>query len=62
MLVTSCAGHWNTLAACKIHGCGMPNLMTRQLGTWIDAGKDDAEIFTALQKEHGGEVVAIHQN
>ncbi|MBI3877524.1 MAG: hypothetical protein HY300_16460, partial [Verrucomicrobia bacterium] len=24
----SCAGHWNTLAACQLHGCGMPNLMT----------------------------------
>jgi len=62
MIGTSCAGHWNTLAACKLHACGMPNLMTKQLQKWIEGGKEDSEIFALLRSEHGRQVIAIHQN
>ncbi len=61
MLGTSCAGHWNTLAACKLHGCGMPNLMTREIGEWIDAGKSDEEILATLIQRNGKIILAQHQ-
>src|SRR5439155_15372500 len=62
MMGTSCAGHWNTLAACKLHGCGMPNVITKELGGWIDSGKDDSAIWKLLQDHYGPSVLAIHQN
>ena len=62
MMGTSCAGHWNTLAACKLHGCGMPNLMTKLLGDWIDSGKNDGEIMEALIKREGKIALRPHQN
>jgi len=62
MMGTSCAGHWNTLAACKLHGCGMPNLMTKLIGELIDNGKGDSEILAALIQREGRIVLRPHQN
>ena len=61
MMGTSCAGHWNTLAACKLHGCGMPNLMTQLIGKWIDEGKADADILEAVLKRDGSLALRQHQ-
>ena len=62
MLGSSCAGHWNTLAACKLHGCGMPNLLTKVIGEKIDAGKSDQVILDDLVRLNGTNVIRIHQN
>jgi hypothetical protein len=62
MLGTSCAGHWNTLAACKLHGCGMPNLVSKVIGERIDAGQTDATILAELVRKNGRNVLKPHQN
>ena len=62
MMGDSCAGHWNTLAACKLHGCGMPNLVSRQIGEWIDGGRSDAEILAGLIKANGTNMLRPHVN
>ena len=61
MLGTSCAGHWNTLAACQLHGCGMPSVMTKVIGDWIDAGKSDDEIMAGLVQRDGEKILHQHQ-
>ena len=60
MLGTSCAGHWNTLAACQLHGCGMPSVMTQLIGDWVDAGRSDQEILTALVQRDGKKILRQH--
>jgi hypothetical protein len=62
MMGDSCAGHWNTLAACKLHGCGMPNLVSKLVGEWIDAGKSDADILAALVQRYGKGLLKPHLN
>jgi hypothetical protein len=62
MIGDSCAGHWNTLAACKLHGCGMPNLVSKQIGDWIEAGKSDAAIVAELVERNGRDMLRIHQD
>jgi len=62
MMGDSCAGHWNTLAACKLHGCGMPNLVAKKIGDWIDAGKGDAAIVAELVERNGRDMLRIHQD
>ena len=62
MMGDSCAGHWNTLAACKLHGCGMPNLVSKLAGEWIDAGKSDEAILAALVQRYGKNVLKPHLN
>ena len=62
MLGNSCAGHWNTLAACQLHGCGMPNLSTKLIGERIDAGQTDAAILTELLERNGKNILRLHQN
>ena len=62
MLGTSCAGHWNTLAACKLHGCGMPNVFTKLIGERIDSGKSDEAILSELVQKNGRHVLKAHQN
>ena len=62
MMGDSCAGHWNTLAACKLHGCGMPNLITKLVGKWFDAGKSDEAILAELVQRNGKNVLKVHQN
>jgi len=61
MMGTSCAGHWNTLAACKLHGCGMPDLITRLVGEWIDNGKNDQQVLAALLDREGPLLLKQHQ-
>ena len=61
MMGTACAGHWNTLAACKLHGCGMPDLVSRLVGPWIDAGRSDREILAALLQREGPWLLKQHQ-
>ena len=62
MIGSSCAGHWNTLAACQLHGCGMPNLITKLVGERIDAGKSDAAILAELIERNGRTILKPHQN
>ncbi len=62
MLGSSCAGHWNTLAACQLHGCGMPNLITKLIGERIDAGKPDEAILAELIERNGRNILRLHQN
>ncbi len=62
MLGTSCAGHWNTLAACKLHSCGMPNVFTKQIGERIDSGKSDEAILAELVQKNGPNILRVHQN
>ena len=62
MMGDSCAGHWNTLAACKLHGCGMPNLISKLAGEWIGAGKSDEAILAELVQRYGKNVLKLHQN
>jgi Protein of unknown function (DUF3179) len=62
MMGDSCAGHWNTLAACKLHGCGMPNLVSKLAGEWIDAGKSDADILAALVQRFGKGILTPRLN
>ncbi|MEO8429837.1 MAG: hypothetical protein ABI651_22335, partial [Verrucomicrobiota bacterium] len=62
MMGDSCAGHWNTLAACKLHGCGMPNLITKLIGERIDAGQNDEAIFAELVQRNGKNILKLHQN
>lgn len=62
MMGTSCAGHWNTLAACKLHGCGMPNLITKLIGNRIDEGQDDKAILAELVQRDGANILRLHQN
>jgi len=62
MMGSSCAGHWNTLAACKLHGCGMPNLVTKQIGALIDRGASNSNILADLVKQNGTNMLRIHQN
>lgn len=60
MMGNACAGHWNTLAACKIHGCGLPDLMTQIIGASIDAGKTDQQILDLLLQREGELVLRQH--
>jgi hypothetical protein len=62
MMGDSCAGHWITLAACKLHGCGMPNLIAKLAGEWTEAGKSDEAILAELVKRYGKNVLRLHQN
>lgn len=61
MMGTACAGHWNTLAACKIHGCGLPDLVTGLIHEWIAGGKTDAQILELLRQRHGELVLKQHR-
>jgi len=60
MMGDSCAGHWNTLAACKIHGCGMPNVVTSLVEKSISEGRSDKEILQQLIAEHGKIILRQH--
>jgi hypothetical protein len=62
MMGDSCAGHWNTLAACKLHGCGMPNLITKLIGERIEAGRSDEAILDELVQRNGKDVLNLHWN
>ncbi len=55
-----CTGHFYTLASCNPNACGMPNHMRKVLGTLIDKGLTDAQVFEQLQKEHGPDLLRPH--
>jgi hypothetical protein len=55
-----CTGHFYTLASCNPNGCGMPRAMRRDVGEMIDKGMSDRQIFEALLKEHGPDLLRPH--
>lgn len=55
-----CTGDFYTLASCNPNGCGMPNATRRQIGTWIEQGWTNRQIFDALRKERGERVCQPH--
>jgi hypothetical protein len=55
-----CTGHFYTLASCNPNACGMPNRMRRELAALIDKGLSDSQIFEALLKDHGPDLLRPH--
>ncbi|MGE3808758.1 MAG: hypothetical protein AB7K24_29180 [Gemmataceae bacterium] len=55
-----CTGHFYTLASCNPNACGMPNKMRRALGDLIDKKLTDEQIFEALRKDHGPDLLRPH--
>ncbi len=55
-----CTGHFYTLASCNPNGCGMPNHMRRILRENIEKGLNDRQIFEALLKEFGTDLLRPH--
>jgi phosphonate transport system substrate-binding protein len=55
-----CTGHFYTLASCNPNGCAAPNAMRKELAAHIDQGLNDKEIFEALIKVHGPELLRPH--
>jgi hypothetical protein len=55
-----CTGHFYTLASCNPNGCAQPNAMRKELAGLIDKGLSDRQIFEALLKEHGPDLLRPH--
>ncbi|MDB5308904.1 MAG: hypothetical protein JWO38_3106 [Gemmataceae bacterium] len=55
-----CTGHFYTLASCNPNGCGMPNHRRDEIGTLIDRGLTDRQIFDELVKESGPLLLRPH--
>ena len=55
-----CTGHFYTLSSCNPNGCGMPNARRDRLGTMMDRGMTDREIFDELLKEIGPLLLRPH--
>ncbi len=55
-----CTGHFYTLASCNPNGCGMPNMMRKDLAAKMDRGLSDKQIFEELLKEQGPELLRPH--
>ncbi|MBL8795000.1 MAG: hypothetical protein JNM56_13910 [Planctomycetia bacterium] len=55
-----CTGHFYTLASCNPNGCAAPNSTRKQLASLIDSGLNDRQIFEALLKEHGPDLLRPH--
>jgi len=55
-----CTGHFYTLASCNPNGCGLPNLTRHQIGTMIDEGKTNRQIFEELRNQRGEGMVRPH--
>lgn len=55
-----CTGHFYTLASCNPNACGMPNRMRRELAALIDKGLTDTQVFEALLKDHGPDLLRPH--
>jgi hypothetical protein len=55
-----CTGHFYTLASCNVNGCGAPNAMRKKVAGMIEQGLTDKQIFEALLKEHGPNLVQAH--
>jgi hypothetical protein len=55
-----CTGHFYTLASCNPNGCGMPRAVRKDLADKIDRGLSDRQIFEALLKEQGPNLLHPH--
>jgi hypothetical protein len=55
-----CTGMFYTLASCNPNGCGMPNVMRKELAEKIDKGMTDQQILEELLKESGPELLRPH--
>jgi hypothetical protein len=55
-----CTGHFYTLASCNPNGCALPNFTRRQIGTMIDDGKSNRQIFAELLKLRGEAMLRPH--
>jgi len=55
-----CTGHFYTLASCNPNGCASPNALRKELAGLIDKGLHDQQIFEALLKEHGPDLLRPH--
>ena len=55
-----CTGHFYTLASCNPNGCAAPNAVRKELAGLIDRGLTDKEVFEALRKEHGPDLLRPH--
>ena len=55
-----CTGHFYTLASCNPNACGMPNQMRKTVAGMIDQGMSDKQVYEALLKEHGTELIRPH--
>src|SRR5262249_52652410 len=58
-----CAGHIYTLGACNpgpTEPCGVAQATRAQLSSWIDEGRTDRQIFDALLKERGRNLLRPH--
>jgi hypothetical protein len=56
----NCTGDFYTLASCNPNGCGMPNVMRKNVAEKIDKGLADQQIFEELLKEYGPDLVRQH--
>ncbi len=55
-----CTGHFYTLASCNPNGCASPNALRKELAGLINKGLNDKDIFAALIKEHGRDLLRPH--
>jgi hypothetical protein len=55
-----CTGHFYTLASCNPNGCGMPRMVRQEVAALIDKGLTDRQVFQALLKDHGPDLLRPH--
>jgi hypothetical protein len=55
-----CTGMFYTLASCNPNGCGMPNVMRKELADKIDKGMTDKQILEEMLKDSGPELLRPH--
>ncbi len=55
-----CTGHFYMLASCNPNGCASPNALRKELAGLIDKSLGDRQIFEALLKEHGPDLLRPH--
>ncbi len=55
-----CTGHFYTLASCNPNGCGLPRSTREEIGTGIDEGKTDQQIWDDLLKDRGPLMLRPH--
>jgi hypothetical protein len=56
----TCTGHFYTLASCNPNGCGMPKAVRQNIAQKIGQGLSDQQIFEALLKEQGPNLLHPH--
>jgi hypothetical protein len=55
-----CTGDFYTLASCNPNACGAPNATRQYIGRKIDEGRTNREIFQALLKQRGPQMLRPH--